>query len=1061
MTTYSQYQPTAIALDSGLDFITPKVVVNGGSLSGCFNFERTDRNGYSRIYGYEPYDGSANASLAYTNSVYLTHAVPTHAPLALEALRIAGREKILGIVVSTTSTKSLIIVYDFDEWRLVLTAVNAGNTISLEVPSTNRAITVSAIVSFEEGYTPTGDAKALTLAKNTYYKQMAANVTYPGAAINPIIGLHGFKDDLYAVKDLQMVYFNSSTTDQIYPNVYTTSLDPANEPFYIANVRLLHGDWATSDAEGILEIITLAGILPSNGAYSADGAAFTLVDMPADQHVTNAGLWKTTSFLDTPYTGGWEDVHLGFEINFEDGTAYGPFRAARRGKFSNFTTDVATADGHGTTGSTTNASGTGGQVTGTWSITPAGNVPASVNNETGTVNRAKCTLTGTVAPVNIPHIDLGALDIPDISSIAGAEVRGVEVVIRRVNRAVPSFSGYLSVAAHLQTSGTDITGASVYELEIPPNDFNGTTVFGGPEDLWGLDAAGMKAVLDPSTLGLRMDVTMQPSSSGSSNTNVLELYDVKVRVYFTQQVTQYYFYDGVDDVTADVTYAFVTSTDDNAWEEGASGTLQVTNIQPHGAATRTYIKDGDQVWTGPLGTGLQIATMSSEMVYNGLDTLAELEEASSRYSFINSNFFADEDFEGMYGVSGAGRAFAYDGFYFTRIFTQSDATKDKPRHIASHQFHLALGYRAGAVLLSVTGNPLDFLGLDGGVEIDTGDPVTGFARMQGTTLGIFCKDSIQGLVGTSADNFALNMLNPYEGAIEFTVGDIGRPVYCSYRGISFFEQSAAYGDFEGQRLSYMISPWLLPRLSGATNPLGVANATAGPTTAYVVRSKNQYRLQFGDGYRLTMTLVGPEQQPMFTIQADSLYDEDGLFLGYFTPRAETSFVDSVGKEHIYLSHYSESVPLDEYYAYEMEKSWTYNGVGIPAYIISNENFLGTPYNYDNPRKIRLHGLSLGYAPIKVRVDKDYNKNNLLYTTDRESVPTSLPIEPAETLSYDYNPVTSMAQIAARGRSFSMRFMSYDPDNQPAYITDPVYADVCPPFVLQALMLQYTENKGDE
>ena len=111
------------------------------------------------------------------------------------------------------------------------------------------------------------------------------------------------------------------------------------------------------------------------------------------------------------------------------------------------------------------------------------------------------------------------------------------------------------------------------------------------------------------------------------------------------------------------------------------------------------------------------------------------------------------------------------------------------------------------------------------------------------------------------------------------------------------------------------------------------------------------------------------------------------------------------------------------------------------------------------RKLRLHGLSMGYAPITERTEKDYNPNRDMTYPAREAVNSSLPREPDSAMYTDLLPVTCMSDIATRGRSFSMRFASYYVTSQPAGI-EPAYADVCPPFVLQALLPQHTENKGD-
>jgi hypothetical protein len=368
-------------------------------------------------------------------------------------------------------------------------------------------------------------------------------------------------------------------------------------------------------------------------------------------------------------------------------------------------------------------------------------------------------------------------------------------------------------------------------------------------------------------------------------------------------------------------------------------------------------------------------------------------------------------------------------------------------------------------VLSVDGEPLNFDGTLGAVEIDTGDPVTGYARMEGTTLGIFCKDSIQGLVGTSVDNFSLTVLNPYEGAIEYTVADVGKPIYCSYKGISLFDPTSAYGDFAKTRLSKPVSPWLLPRLQGTISPLDTTGVTSGPVVGMARRSENQYWLWLGDGYRLCMTLTSLDQPPQFTIQAPAIYShsgDSGLFRGFMVPRAESSFIDSSGVEHIHIGHYSKSTTaVASYFVYEFGKSWTFDGKGIPCYIISNTNFLGSPFDYDNLRKARLHGMSLGYAPLKMHVGKNYETNDdKTYDSGRVTIDCSLPRDVTDTISNQLEPTTNMSQLATRGRSFSLKIMSYDALAQPTVPSDPESAERSPPFVLQAILLQHTENKGD-
>src|SRR5262249_19986505 len=138
-------------------------------------------------------------------------------------------------------------------------------------------------------------------------------------------------------------------------------------------------------------------------------------------------------------------------------------------------------------------------------------------------------------------------------------------------------------------------------------------------------------------------------------------------------------------------------------------------------------------------------------------------------------------------------------------------------------------YEVGAVFTSVTGLPESFDGTQGAAEFDTADAVHGFLRMNGTTLGIFCKRSIQALNGTDNTNFSLSILEPYEGACEYTIVDMGgKAVYASYKGISTFDQTSSYGAFLGGRLSRTLTPWLQPRLQ---NILETNNAYVDPNTS--------------------------------------------------------------------------------------------------------------------------------------------------------------------------------------------------------------------------------------
>ena len=291
------------------------------------------------------------------------------------------------------------------------------------------------------------------------------------------------------------------------------------------------------------------------------------------------------------------------------------------------------------------------------------------------------------------------------------------------------------------------------------------------------------------------------------------------------------------------------------------------------------------------------------MRYNGLPTYYQVESNSSRYQFITANFYGDPNWKSMYGVNGVDRAFAYNGEYFYKIIANPDADNDKPRHIANHHSHLALGYAEGRVDVSVVGEPYNFDGAKGASSWAFGDSVTGLLPLSGTMLGIFCQKSVWGLSGTTVDNFTSQVISPRMGAIEYTVTDMGFPVYANVYGIYTLSQTTEYGDYKGTPLSQDVSPWLRDRLQrDGTSDKEVV-------VAWPVRAKNQYKLAFADGYVLTMTMnFGSQQAPTFSkqkyfythpdfeaVEVD-LYAQPSI-----VPAAISSELDHTGEERIHVA----------------------------------------------------------------------------------------------------------------------------------------------------------------
>ena len=387
----------------------------------------------------------------------------------------------------------------------------------------------------------------------------------------------------------------------------------------------------------------------------------------------------------------------------------------------------------------------------------------------------------------------------------------------------------------------------------------------------------------------------------------------KVRVYFDAGSVEYYFASADKTQVLKGTLAAYYVYTGNFTTNDATGVLQLAPTLEQMDGTQRWIGSDWTIHSSYPPTDInQIGEVGEVdvspelgMKYNALPTQQQVLNNRSRYEFITENFYGDPDLNSMYGVHGLPRAFAYNGDFFYKIYTQPDAEKDSPRHVANHHGHLALGYYGGRVDISVAGEPYNFSGVDGASSWAFGDKVVGLLPLSGTILGVFGAKSVWGISGTTVDNFATQVISPNMGAVEYTITDMGFPVYANSYGIYTLNQTQQYGDYLGQPMSQDISPWLRPRL------IRKLTSDKEVVCAFPVRSKNQYRLCFSDGYVTSMTLNG-RQVPTFSFQK-YFYTPEGMELPVdifsypsIVPAAVSSELDESGEERIHMA------PVDSY-----------------------------------------------------------------------------------------------------------------------------------------------------
>lgn len=621
-----------------------------------------------------------------------------------------------------------------------------------------------------------------------------------------------------------------------------------------------------------------------------------------------------------------------------------------------------------------------------------------------------------------------------------------------------------------------------------------TTTIGGSDNAFGVDnlsksfftnpAAGIaiygQIVADPVypdgvfyTGGVNLE-----SIEGQVRVNVDR---IKVTFYYTAPSARYYVGNGAGDVCSiDVIY---TLTTDGNWETGtAVAEVQGVNLTEVAGSgdpdNKNFIGNGDTLHltaADAIAGSNSIATVSGNMVYNGLPSLNRINAAKSRYRFKSNNFYAREEWDGFHGVNGVDRAFSFakfdadgdgdDEYYVSRIVTNTaEQETDHPRHLAVVNNSLALGFRHGLVRISVPGEPENFDGGAGAYETGVGDRLTGLHPLAGDTLAVLCANSIHSIRGNSEEGYSQELISPDSGAIEYSSVDIGELVFADQAGITTLSQSDKYGNFVTGRLSYPITPWVVKRANRADSILSTDNAT-GIVDAWAVPSRGKVCFSYSDGTILSMTrrsdgsagftwsriLIGATGSDQDNLFEDSEYNK------YLVPVAVSSQIDDDGKERIHASHYSTKSLIDAddaKYVYEMEVGWGFAGNYIPWYYTLNW-WSPNPFGDSVLRKVRLDGLTRGIGETKLSTAADYERDSttagVRFTNTTQSL--TMPLSAYPRIYPDYVPATRMASSAERGRLIAVKVSG-------EFNSGLTSGTPTPPELHQVLLLQHKEGKED-
>lgn len=570
-------------------------------------------------------------------------------------------------------------------------------------------------------------------------------------------------------------------------------------------------------------------------------------------------------------------------------------------------------------------------------------------------------LTSAVAPRN-PYIGKVYLTIPDPQS-------------------QPAFgTGWRQGV--LNKGGTD------YRLTAA----NASYTFGGNTDLWG-EQITVQMLQDPD---FGVMVGMDVSVGGALPTFSLDC--LTVTVTYVPPTRQVYIRNsgGVGTPPADIPVYILHYSIDNGsftdagnpaqgvltfWVQTTAAGATATEGDATNAGMSRVIGAGEEIWTGPGGTGTLLGYTNSGHAPISFPAGAMLDQFQSMYETIDANFYDDVNARAGFICNGVEFAVMFDGQYTARVRTGRPTDQDNPRFLAAHLNYLHLGFASGAVVNCGTNRPLSVIQAPGSNTYNFGEPITGLLTLNGQTLGVWTSNKTRGLQGSSPapdlGGYSPIIISPAVGAIEHSVRSVlGEATWMSFRGVETVRTVQAYGDFETLPMTWKVTPWLRSRVQGDSN---IATAPGRFITAVGVRNDRQYRAFFGDGYILTVTVYDGDKEPECSIQCLGRPIAAATFPDYGVQtylrgvvRHVSQAVRTDGKEQIFASFENLSPiiigPPNYNFPYVVQlaagAAWDI-GLDMPCWIDFNGLYFGNPEQQQKNQEMTIFVNALAGTQLRV------------------------------------------------------------------------------------------------
>lgn len=920
--------PATYALTGGLDLSTNKVSVNPGTLADALNYEVSDVDGYTRISGFERFDGQFRVAETMPARLYGT--MDTGTFNVGDPIRFNGGA---GYITSTSIVGTDMVV-------CVLMDTTHPMPQSLPAALTHASLpTAGTVTTVELLQYPVGRQSAINQARSQLAAALRPKVgMVPGSPSTPVSCVFWYKNRLHAVRDYPVVWFESATprpfvvgtyvtlvggTYQVIDLRYSSSanlagylvlwpVDRTGKPIHTApkpgDAIMSSGAYLGADlggaAVGEMPLCVLGEVsFGDSNAVVTDAASDTQDDdddLSLRAYRTPAALWKATA-------SGWQAVDLKREAQFKAGTAdFDTFIQANVG----IGAQTALASGF--------AAGSSALFNG-----------ADVTTDVATVDATDADLSGAASDeLVVTGIDLSA--IPDTATILGIEVK----ITRHAD------AGGKARDEVVELVGLD--GPTNNKARMTAWDTSPTAVtYGGDADVWGngnITAAAVKSA----SFGVHL------VTAAIDTTPVGGIDAVEVNVHYRRRDAAVFVWDGTNDTPLNLIDVQLVS---GAYTDGDAAGWLVVDIP--GSGLTSSISNDMELRTAAAGGGDLLATIASTDLPIRMPGWTDLKDNQSLYRTIVENFYGQAEYEAVYGVTGASPAWTYDGTRLLWMRTPLSPQQDLPRHIARHGGALVLGYLPGAYILSVVGSPTNFRGEDGAKSIEIGERLTNLMPAMGDALLVTSQTKTKVLHGLTPEAYQQDTVSDKRGAMEYTGADVGRLLVTDTFGIAAADATQAFGDLSRIYVSMRVRSWLAQRLN--------ARAAAGtrPICAMSVANRNQYRLYFQDGYVLTLTANDAME---FTIQRYFAPGTPGKPDVPFPVTSVTTGIDGDGRERVFGTFDADA---NRGYVFELDHGNTFDGKPIPAFVELNPLSFGDNAMLKRFEHALVFGTVGGFANLKL------------------------------------------------------------------------------------------------